>query len=209
MARPRSISDERILDAARACFLEHGGGAATTMIAQRLGVSHALLFQRFGTKDGLMRAALLPRSEPEWMIRMRAGPSARDAKKQLSTHATQIFEFYQALVPCIAVLRAAGVLPEMFAKKPSELPPVKARREVAAWFERATALGLARTVDPAHAADLLLGALFFRPFQQHIARVAHTRAQDRAFVEFAVDAVWSSVRPIRATREKRRSSGDA
>lgn len=199
MGRPRSISDERILDEARACFLEHGAGAATTLIAQRLGISHSLLFQRFGTKEELVRAALLPRSEPPWIAELRDGPDDRDARAQLSSHAEQIFDFYQALIPGIAVLRAAGILPHVSAPPARELPPVKARREVTAWFERAIERGLVRPIDPAHAADLLLGALFFRPFQQHIGRLGHTRAENRSFVEFAVDAVWCAVRPLGAS----------
>lgn len=197
MARPRSISDDRILDVARACFLEHGPGAATTLIAQRLGVSHALLFQRFGTKEELMRRALLPRGEPRWVTELRAGPDERELRAQLSAHAAQIFRFYEDLVPAIAVLRAAGIHPDVPAR-PGEAPPVRARREVVAWFERAIERGLVRRIDPAHAADLLLGALFFRPFQQHVGRIAHTRAENESFVEFAVDAVWSAARPLRA-----------
>ncbi len=58
MARPRNLTDTQILYEARACFLEHGAAVSTTVIAERLGISHGVLFQRFGTKDQLLRAAL-------------------------------------------------------------------------------------------------------------------------------------------------------
>jgi AcrR family transcriptional regulator len=61
MARPRSISDERLLDAARAVFIEQGAEASTRRVAEVAGVSEAVLFQRFRTKQDLFFAAMMPR----------------------------------------------------------------------------------------------------------------------------------------------------
>src|SRR3712207_4659504 len=54
MARPRTISDDDIRQAARAVFVEHGASAPVSLIAERLGVTHAALFGRAGTKDQLL-----------------------------------------------------------------------------------------------------------------------------------------------------------
>lgn len=51
MARPRSITDEEIHAVAREVFVEHGPVAPVSLIAERLGVSHAALFGRVGTKE--------------------------------------------------------------------------------------------------------------------------------------------------------------
>ena len=64
MGRPRTVSDDVILEAARAVFLEQGPGASTQSIADRLSVSQAALFKRFGTKRDLMIAALMPPVPP-------------------------------------------------------------------------------------------------------------------------------------------------
>ena len=62
--RPRSFTDDELLDTARRVFLEHGAGASTEQIAQQLGVSQAALFKRIGTKQELMVRSLMPRSMP-------------------------------------------------------------------------------------------------------------------------------------------------
>lgn len=53
MARSRSITDEQILEAARAVFLEDGFSASTLEIARRAGISEASIFKRFSTKENL------------------------------------------------------------------------------------------------------------------------------------------------------------
>jgi len=195
MARPRNITDEQILDKARACFLEHGAGLSTTVIAEKLGISHGVLFQRFGTKEQLLRAALLPGPEQPWMELARSGPDDRDVSIQLGELAMAISAHLERIVPCLAVLRSAGLHPDMGTERSEDLPPVRARREVAAWFERAFARGLLRPVAPEHAADLFLGALHFRPFHQHLSRQAFDPSENRAYVEFAIGAVHRTLAP--------------
>jgi AcrR family transcriptional regulator len=197
MVRPRNTTDEEILDEARACFLEHGAGASTTLIAARLGISHASLFQRFGTKEKLMRAALLPPLEQPWIALLRSGPDDREVRAQLLELAHEIYTFLERIVPCIAVLRSAGITVESVAERPEDIPPVRARREVAAWFSRAVERGLVRPIKPEHAADLFLGALHFRPFCQHISRKGFSRADSRAYLEVAVDAICQTLDPDR------------
>ena len=51
--RPPSITDEAILDAARAVFVEEGVGATTAKIAERAGISESVLFHRYKTKEAL------------------------------------------------------------------------------------------------------------------------------------------------------------
>ncbi|HIK90782.1 MAG TPA: TetR/AcrR family transcriptional regulator, partial [Planctomycetes bacterium] len=60
MARPRTISDDQILQTARECFLQHGPSVATDVIADQLGVSPQALFKRFHSKQDLMLAAIAP-----------------------------------------------------------------------------------------------------------------------------------------------------
>jgi AcrR family transcriptional regulator len=195
MARPRTTTDGEILEQARACFLEHGPAVSTAVIAARLGISHAVLFQRFGSKEQLMRAALMPPREPPWLARLRDGPDARDMRGQLAGLAEEIYVYLARIVPCVAVLRAAGIGPEAVAGRPDEHPAARARRELKAWFARAIERGLVRAVRPGHAADLLLGTLHFRPFHLHISGEGTGKADNRAYLEFTVDVVWRALTP--------------
>lgn len=194
MARPRNTTDRQILEEARACFLEHGAGVSTTQIAERLGISHGVLFQRFGTKEQLLRAALLPSPVQPWMAQVQAGPDERDLRAQLLELAEEISTYLERIVPALAVLRSAGLQPESVGER-RELPPVRARREVAAWFSRAIERGLLRRVPPEHAADLFLGALQFRPFHQHLSNQGFDGTDNRAYREFVVDTLCRTFIP--------------
>ena len=60
MPRPRTISDEALLDRALAIMAEHGPANLTfATLAAATGLATATLVQRFGSKPALVRAALL------------------------------------------------------------------------------------------------------------------------------------------------------
>ncbi|MFH1467652.1 MAG: TetR family transcriptional regulator [Pseudomonadota bacterium] len=51
MPRPRRVSDEQILQAARSCFFEGGPLTPLSAVAARLGISQAALLHRVGTRE--------------------------------------------------------------------------------------------------------------------------------------------------------------
>ena len=74
MARPRQVSDEQILEAARSCFLEHGPAVSTTVIAKRLGISGQGSFIMalvcgvvFGALYQAMNTGLVPEAALPWI----------------------------------------------------------------------------------------------------------------------------------------------
>lgn len=60
VARPRTVTDEAILDAALA-VMAHGGPGAVTFasVSKAVGLSPATLVQRYSSKEAFVRAALL------------------------------------------------------------------------------------------------------------------------------------------------------
>ena len=62
MGRRRQVSDREISVAAREVFLDRGPKAPVAMVAKKLGVSTATLFQRTGSKQQLMLMAFQPDS---------------------------------------------------------------------------------------------------------------------------------------------------
>jgi len=58
MARIATITNDQLLRAAQAEFLEHGIRATSAAIAKRAGVSSGILFKRFGSKEALFAAAM-------------------------------------------------------------------------------------------------------------------------------------------------------
>ncbi|WP_173125162.1 TetR/AcrR family transcriptional regulator [Kibdelosporangium persicum] len=56
MARPRTITDERLLSALGAVISTHGPGFTVADVAAEAGVSVGTVSQRFGSKHGLLKA---------------------------------------------------------------------------------------------------------------------------------------------------------
>ena len=78
MGRPREVTDEQIVAVARRCFLKRGAGVSAADIAKELGVSHTTLFNRFGSKEGLMLAALGPPTQKvAWVAALEDVDAAR------------------------------------------------------------------------------------------------------------------------------------
>jgi AcrR family transcriptional regulator len=81
---------ERILEAARAVFAEHGLEASVADVAQRAGVGTATIFRRFPTKDDLV-AAMLEKELETVVARAQATAEANDP-------AAAIAEFFSGAV---------------------------------------------------------------------------------------------------------------
>ncbi len=77
MGRQKTITDEAVLHVARTIFRDRGHTATTREIAQAAGISEAVLYQRFGSKDELFFAAMRPHG-PDIRADPRApGPAGR------------------------------------------------------------------------------------------------------------------------------------
>lgn len=159
MARPRTISDEQILETACRCFLEHGPSVPTETIAQQLGVSAQALLKRFQSKQDLLLAAVLPPAEAPWAALVEAGPDDRPLRVQLTEIIHELAGFYVDISRRMAVLRFSGIDPQELRKRYTEPPPLRNLRIVSAWFERAAGQALIRPTDYEVAALMILSAM--------------------------------------------------
>jgi AcrR family transcriptional regulator len=197
MARPRQISDAQILEAARACFLEHGHQVSTTVIADRLGVSQAALFKRFGTKDDLMVAALRPdpSSLDGLIARLDAGPDDRAVPLQLREVALTIRDRFAEFLPRMAVLKSAGLTPPPRREgAPKPIPPQRVHTALVGWLEQAHRRGVLRVPDPAAAAFALLGAIHMQCFMAYMVGADGGLVSDEALASL-VDSLWAGLAP--------------
>lgn len=192
MARPRQVSDEEILLAARGCFLEQGPSVSTTVIARRLGVSQAALFKRFGTKEDLLIAALAPPEIPGFVPLADAGPDARPLPLQLRELAGEIHRFLQGLVPCLAMLQASGLDMRTLMTRYQIPPPLRAHRALTGWFERAAAAGRLGPCEPSAVATILIGAL-----QGHrmLSMIGATPNPAEGYLDQVVGTLWRGIAP--------------
>jgi AcrR family transcriptional regulator len=95
MGRNKRVSDEAVLEAARAVFVEHGFGASTREVAHRAGISEAVLYQRFKTKVALFFAAMIP--PPIEIPRVARGTP--NLEKELGALATGMMRYFRDAMP--------------------------------------------------------------------------------------------------------------
>jgi AcrR family transcriptional regulator len=98
MGRHKTISDDEVLAIAREVFRCQGHTATTRAIADAAGISEAILYQRFGSKDALFFAAMHP-SGPD--IEELLGPKdpADDAHAYLRTVVVRIGKYFSEVIP--------------------------------------------------------------------------------------------------------------
>ncbi len=187
MARPQQVTDTQILAAARQCFLAHGPAVAVARIAEQLGVSHAALLQRLGSKDELLRRAFAV--DVSGVIgELRRGPTAEgELAEELERLLGALLIFLRGVIPGLMVLRASG-LPLGDQAGRGEAPTRAMRRDLAGWLGRASALGLVAERSRAWA-ELLLGALEARCFNAYLGGARFVEGSDRAFLRSLVQTL--------------------
>ena len=192
MGRHKTISDDDVLDVARQVFRERGHSATTREVAEAAGISEAVLYQRFGSKDDLFFAAMHPRGpDVEELLGPKDPPD--DALAYMRAVAIRIGKHFAEVIPVAlrimthpsfdhgALARAqptnAAVLKEGLTQR---LASLARRRRIAAGSESAAARLL---VSLAH--DWALGGVLSPGSQSN---------RERALKEL-VDIVWEGFRP--------------
>lgn len=198
MGRPKAVTDEQIITAARRCFLEKGAGVPASEIARDLGVSHTTLFNRFGSKEGLLVAALEPPREVPWVEALEAGPDGRPVRDQLVEHARVISAFYAEMEAGMGLLRAAGVAhgPGGCAAGAKGEPSAAERGydALVAWLERAQKQEGLAICDSRTLASTILGALHGWTLTATACGKGEHDDGGR-YVERLVDLLWHGIGP--------------
>ena len=98
MSRPRKISNEEVLRITRRLLLERGLQITTRDLATEMNVSEGVIFQRFGSKEGLIHAALfLPQINAVQFVS--DASTGTDAREVLENIAVAIFRAFRDLLP--------------------------------------------------------------------------------------------------------------
>jgi AcrR family transcriptional regulator len=98
MGRKKTVTDEEVLRIAQDLFRAQGHTATTREIAQAAGISEAILYQRFGSKDELFFAAMRPRGPH---LEQLLGPNdpAEDALTYLHRVVVRVGEYFADIIP--------------------------------------------------------------------------------------------------------------
>jgi AcrR family transcriptional regulator len=140
--RPQIITDDELLEAARAVFLEQAVGATTAAIARKARVAESVIFHRYKTKEALFLAVLDREARVPPIL---SGLEARLGKGRLED---TLFDVGMGIVEHIRVLMPFFMVASMMARAASwKLDKLEERmRNPPPAFERAAEL-LARYLD--------------------------------------------------------------
>jgi AcrR family transcriptional regulator len=191
MGRPKTISDDEVLRIACSAFREHGHTVTTREIAQAAGISEAILYQRFGSKDALFFAAMHARG-PD--IEHLLGPEnpADDAQKYLRTVVRRLGEYFSEVIPlALRVIMHPSFDPASLSRTTPGGPP--ALRE--ALVKRLGSLGRRKRLkvrDEAVLARLLLSLAHDWALEITLAH-GTVAPNDRRLEDF-VDVLWEGLR---------------
>ncbi|MEE2960369.1 MAG: TetR/AcrR family transcriptional regulator [Myxococcota bacterium] len=193
--RPRTVSDEEILETARTCILEEGPSVSTQIIANQLGISQATLFKRFGNKFGLLKKALLLPIQVAALLKvLEKEADLKNPKEQLLLLGHKMHAFFDQMVPCWSAMHAAGI------RKPEALsedaPPIRVRKAIQKWIEALQNNEIIEAKENAETISIaFIGALQTRSFRRHIIRDVFITESDEAYLQDLVNITWRALSP--------------
>jgi len=201
MARPRTITDEQIVAAAREVFLEQGFSATTAEIARRASVSEGTLFKRFATKEDLFEEAIGLRDYAVWREELSGLPGTGDVRRNLERSALRFLEHAGRVVPHLMLIFSRGCDPSHNPMLDRLGDPVRRDTDaVAAYLRAEMALGRVRPLDADVTALTLMGALTHHVHRQLMlpARAQAERQEPMdsgRFVRGLLDVLWPGLEP--------------
>jgi AcrR family transcriptional regulator len=183
MGRRRQVSDREISAAAREVFLDRGPKAPVAMVAKKLGVSTATLFQRTGSKQQLMLMALQPEGMPITELARGVQPGV-PVREQLSQALVEINQYLGTIISGSLTLRAACIESDL-----PEPTPYQLRDQLTQWLTQATGVGL-RVNDSRTTADMLIGALESRHIHAYMQQQQLSSKQHRDYISAMLDVLF-------------------
>jgi AcrR family transcriptional regulator len=194
MGRHKTMSDDEVLRVAREIFRAQGHTATTRAIAEAAGISEAVLYQRFGSKDALFFAAMHP-TGPDVEELLGPRDPLGDAHAYLRAVVMRLGRHFAGVIPvALRVMTHPSFDPATFTRAPIRGPAILQeglaqrlkslahRKQITMLSEAATARLL---VSLAH--DWALGNV-----------LSHEDAGRERQLREMVDVVWEGLRVRRA-----------
>jgi AcrR family transcriptional regulator len=195
MPRPKTITDDRVLEAARALFLERGVSASTAEIARRAGISEGSIFKRFPTKEALFDAALQTPPVPEWALRLETLVGEGDPYENLVRTLRALIVFLQRILPMVMVAFGGKPGPQPALSSGVEPPHIRDRRLLARYLRREMDAGRLREADADAVAQLLVGTATSFVMDRLLMDQTPTPDDVDRFVLGVADVVWRGLSP--------------
>jgi AcrR family transcriptional regulator len=192
MARPKTIDNETIIEAARKLFLEKGFRVSTAEIAKAAGVSEGSIFNRFSTKEALFHSAMgIPQLDFEKLFEARVGQG--QVEEQLTEIMLELVSFFRELMPRMMMLWAhPGMNPLELHRKP-DTPPLLMLKAFTHYFDEEMRLGRIRSADPEVTARMCLGSVYNFVFFELTGIHVRMPISAHSYVRGLVDILWKGI----------------
>lgn len=188
LSRPKEVSDDQIIEAARRMFLEHGAHTPMAIVANELGVSSTALHLRMGSKKSLLLKALCPTDPPVIEQLADSLDETRSVTKQLRDILLQLQTWTEAEIPATFTLYSIGLLPEP-GDEIENSQPARLRQALAGWLRKAARVRR-MSCPPRVAAEILFGVLEARALHSFITRRPNPVRESRAFMRELVATIF-------------------
>ena len=197
MGRPKTIENSALLGVARKIFRERGHTATTRDVAQAAGISEAIIYQRFKTKDELFYAALAP-STTSLSALLDIDMSAHSPKSYLAVFCARTKDHFRSAMPSILSLAAHPTYgKEMMGEihrhnRIGEISPLLVLR-LKGWQEG----GLIRPVNFRAFGSLVMHALHSMAMVEVLSGEAQIPTKPAELHEL-IDVLWDHLKPAHA-----------
>lgn len=196
MARTPTITDEQILEAARALFIERGLDVPTSEIAALAAVSEGTIFKRFQTKENLFVVAMQrSMSRAPWLERLDERCGRGELREQLTLIAHDVLDELVVMIARIHMILAhhAQLRDELLGHPDS--PPGVALKRLTHFFDHEQRLGRLSGPDAELLARVFLGALHHYCFAERIGLNARMPMPQATYVRGVVALILDGAAP--------------
>jgi AcrR family transcriptional regulator len=207
MARPVTISEDKILEAARALFTAKGPRATTAQIAARAGVSEGTLFKRYGSKAALHKAAMTSGGAGDWIQRQMRAQAPLRTQADLARFIRWQTKTLRDVVP--VVIMAWSSSRSHAAERPTDLTgrkpaPLVAIHTFAELLEREMDAGHLVRRNAEAVARIVTGSVWYFVFLGVLLDKPGGGMHEDAFVDELARMVFADLEPARARTQRRR-----
>jgi AcrR family transcriptional regulator len=193
MGRNKTIADADLLASARQIFSQQGHSASTRDIARAAGISQAVLYQRFGSKDELFFQAMVPEA-PD--LESFVGPyTPHDAFGGLLAIAERLAAYLRSFMPILLkVLAFPDVRVERLQDWHDRLPFKPIADALTERFTRLQADGLIATGNPHAAAVAFMSVVHSLAFFELLTK-SHDRKSRQIDLRALLLVFWNGLDP--------------